>query len=147
MNGTTTSSNGSEGQHHRHATIDSIIIGQGRNRAWSIEGARGAVNEFTPLIGPSFSFPKNNQQQHRLPPQQPLSSSEITEPTVNTTTIAAPAIKNEKLKKNQTKKGDSEFSVFICLHYVESETLLYMFLNSSSLILNTYSYIYTPVQY
>jgi hypothetical protein len=137
MNGATTSSNGSEGQHHRHATIDSIIIGgQGRNRAWSIEGARGAVNEFTPLIGPSFSFPKNNQQ-HQLPP----------EPTVNTTATAAPAIKNEKLKKNQTKKGDSEFSVFICLHYVESETLLYMFLNSSSLILNTYSYIYTPVQY
>jgi hypothetical protein len=114
MNGTTTSSNGSEGQHHRHATIDSIIIGQGRNRAWSIEGARGvASNEFTPLIGPSFSFPKNNQQQHQLPPQPLSSSSEITEPTVNTTTIAAPAIKNEKLKKNQTKKGDSEFSVFL----------------------------------
>ena len=128
MNGATTSSNGSEGQHHRHATIDSIIIGQGRNRAWSIEGARGAVNEFTPLIGPSFSFPKNNQQQHhQLLPPQPLSSSEITEPTVNTTTIAAPAIKNEKLKKNQTKKGDSEFSVFLFALCRERDILLYMF--------------------
>jgi hypothetical protein len=110
MNGTTTSSNGNEGQHHRHATLDSIIIGQGRNRAWSIEGARGG-NEFTPLIVPSFSFPKNNQQQQLVLPPQPLSSSsEITEPIVNTTTIAAP--NNEKLQQNQTKKGDSEFSFF-----------------------------------
>lgn len=105
MNGATTS-NGSEGQQHRHATIDSII-GQGRNRAWSIEGAR-LVNESTPLIVPSFSFPKNNQQ-HQLLPPQPLSSCEVTETTVDTTTISAPTIKNEMSKKNQTKKGDSKF--------------------------------------
>ena len=112
----TTSNNGSEeGRHHRHATIDSIIIGQGRNRAWSMEGARGgaAVNEFTPLIVPSFSFPKNNQQQQLLllPHQPPSSSSQIIDNTTivdTTTVIAAPiTLNNAKAKKNQTKNGDS----------------------------------------
>lgn len=125
----TTSNNGSEeGRHHRHATIDSIIIGQGRNRAWSMEGGR---NEFTPLIAPSFSFPKNNQQQQLLllPHQPPSSSSQIIDNTTivdTTTVIAAPiTLNNAKVKKNQTKKGDSEFSS--CLHSVFGDTLLFIF--------------------
>jgi len=144
----TTSNNGSEeGRHHRHATIDSIIIGQGRNRAWSMEGTRGGaavnVNEFTPLV-PSFSFPKNNQQQQLLllPHQPPSSSSQIIDNTTivdTTTAIAAPiTLNNAKAKKNQTKKGDSEFSS--CLHSVFGDTLLFIFFNSSCSFIKYYSY-------